>query len=176
MLGTAMTAGRPTSTAREGRTGLRNLDRRKGLRNLYKPSMKAGGGCIAMYNEGDSPRAVRGPRQAPPRCPGPAAVLRLRESGRIQWNRLEPTGVGGCNQRIPFQLRSGRNQKRFLTVSGGFCRPHPRVWRADEQAGQRLSGAAPSTAMRDVLGLPELSAPPKQSTAADGGAWRAPSR
>jgi hypothetical protein len=97
----------------------------------------------------------------------------IKESGRIQWNRLEPTGVGGLQSKSRFQLRSGRNQKRFLTVSDDFRRPaSASLARQDEQARPRLPVAAPSPAVRDVLGLPELSAPPKQSTAADGGAWK----
>jgi hypothetical protein len=46
-----------------------------------------------------------------------------KDFGRIQWNRLEPMGVGGLQSNNRFRLRSGRNQKRLLTVSDDFCRP-----------------------------------------------------
>jgi hypothetical protein len=39
-------------------------------------------------------------------------------------------GVGGLQSKNRFRLRSGRNQKRFLTVSDDARRSVPRVWRA----------------------------------------------
>ncbi len=114
---------------------------------------------------------------------------RLREKGRGWVGRTGSSPVlpvefnkslganGGRRAAIKESLpaSSGRNQRRFLTVSDDFRRPaapSASLARQDEQARPRLPGAAPFPPVRDVLGLPELSAPPKQSTAADGGAWR----
>ncbi len=80
-------------------------------------------------------------RTAGQRCSRSSASIKY--SGRIQWDRRwESAGI-----KNHFQLRSGRNQRRFLTVSDDFrCPATPSVSlsRQNEQARPRLPGAAPS--------------------------------
>jgi hypothetical protein len=94
-----------------------------------------------------------------------------KDFARIQWNRVEPMGVGALQSKNRLWLRSGRNQMRFLTLFQFSAAPPPlfAVVARLEAAPARRS-VLPSFTRR--LGLPELPEPSKESIAADGGAWQ----
>jgi hypothetical protein len=75
---------------------------------------------------------------------------------RIQWNRLEPIGVAPCNQIIASGFGKAGIKAIFYRYFTVFGRPATPFRGCGAPGGRARPAQRPSTALRGILGLPDL--------------------